>query len=242
MAFLFFTAYRCSVPWQFLFTFPAFIPHYNIENPKHVLYFAGVLLCLIFLILFFSLPKFCLCSLYHYFSLIFFLPLQEMAHILAQKQLRSIILSVSLTMPFPSSPLQCIFPSLSLFISFRVYASAAEWYQKRKWHLPCLPLSHIAGYYLLYLLSHTCSPFLFFILSLVLNLISASPVLSSDLCFLILLIHSQILLFSFLLSRTAFLQNPCLVFLTQKTHPLSFTLFSHLTSPLPCLTKSPLPF
>lgn len=126
MAFLFFTAYRCSVPWQFLFTFPAFIPHYIIENPKHVLYFAGVLSCLIFLILFFSLPKFCLCSLYHYFSLIFFLPLQEMAHILAQKQLRSIILSVSLTMPFPSSPLQCIFPSLSLFISFRVYASAAE--------------------------------------------------------------------------------------------------------------------
>lgn len=43
-------------------------------------------------------------------------------------------------------------------------------------------------------------PFLSFILSLVLNLISPSPIPSSDLCFLILLIHSEILLFSFAMS------------------------------------------
>lgn len=71
------------------------------------------------LLLLFS--KFCL-SLNLGFFLLFFLSLQEMAHILAQKQLRSIILSVSLTMPYsfkslPSSRclLLCLSLSSSLF-------------------------------------------------------------------------------------------------------------------------------
>lgn len=51
-----------------------------------------------------------------------------MAHILAQKQLRSIILSVSLPIPFSSLPLQCppVSPPLCLCLSVAVRVSTSS--------------------------------------------------------------------------------------------------------------------
>lgn len=190
-----------------------------------------------------ALPKFSL-SPHLRFSLLFFLPVQEMAHILAQKQLRSIILSVSLTMPFSSThpPSQlCVSLSVCLCLALSL-VGVMPLYQSyiRKENDTChFCLSLVTGYYLLYLFSHTCSHFVPFMLSCVLNLISVSPVPSSDLCFLILLIHSQILLFSFisccLPTKSIFrLSDP-----KTRPHPPSPSLctsntstpFSHLLSP-----------
>lgn len=96
--------------------------HSSLESTKRMCLFC-CLSSLFFSLSPSALPKFSL-SLHLCFSLLFFLPVQEMAHILAQKQLRSIILSVSLTMPFSSThpPLPSVSPCLSVFVSLYLWS------------------------------------------------------------------------------------------------------------------------
>lgn len=145
-----------------------------------------------------------------------------MAHILAQKQLRSIILSVSLTMPFSFNSLPL---SLHLLLCLSLSSSLFGWClcaeERNTFLLPCLLLSLVTGYYLLYLLMHTCSHFLPLMLLCVLNLISPSRVPSLDLYFLTFSNCHPFLTFSLHIKHHQFLLSPALP-LPSPTHLLCF--------------------
>lgn len=150
-----------------------------------------------------------------------------MAHILAQKQLRSIILSVSLATS-SSSHLHCIliFLFLSVFVCLYIFSGLCLYcsvISERRWHLLLLPLSHLPGYYLLYSFSCTCSLSLFHPVPCVKSHFS----LSCSLIWLLLsnprhsLPNPLILL---LLPLVVFLQNPCLTWPQNLSSLLPFSL------------------
>lgn len=141
-----------------------------------------------------------------------------MAHILAQKQLRSIILSVSLSIPFSSLPLQCLplSPPLCLCLSLLLFAFQPLLFCDKN------DTCHIFLCYLLWILFPHLFPFVSSSSLSCVKSHSPSPFPSSAFCLLILVIHVQILLFLFVIScrppakSTSRLSDP-------KPFPLSFT-------------------
>lgn len=210
-------AFFCSVPWQFFFIFPAFIPHCNIERPKKK-----------------KMHLFC-------WNLVISNP--YMSHSL------SLLLSVYFSLLFSPHP--------TGDGSYSCPETAALHHSQCKSHHALLPplspslfgvmplhqcvisqrnmtSATSASDYQPNLLYHTCSPFLSFILSLAINLIPPSPAPTPKLFFLILLIHSKILLFSFVISyhlppksMSDPETHPFWMDLTPLAHPLTYVCHPH---------------
>ena len=201
-------AFFCSVPWQFFFIFPAFIPHCNIER---CIYFVGIFWYLIL----FSMSHSLFLLLSVYFSLFFSphptgdgsysCPETAALHHSQCKSHHALLPPLSPSL-FGVMPLhQCVISQWNM-----TSATSASDYQPDS-------------------LYHTCSPFLSLILSLAINLIPPSPVPAPELFFLILLIRSKILLFSFVMfshlppkSMSHPETHPFWMDLTPPAHPLTY--------------------